>query len=367
MSTAARTAARAAGQDMAEAGRQAVLRFSVGVTAAFVACEAMQWTPSFLAPVLTAVLLASLPMRPPLKMGLALWIAMAAAALLSFVLASWLRGMPVVLLGLIGLCMFLAFDAMAAGRPRLPALLLLICLATIPVVVMIAPAQAGLLPLALIRAITLALLVIGLAYTAWPRASAPAPAATAAPAATPWRLALLCTAVVLPLMLVYLLFGLADALPVIVATVMLVVNFEPRRSRLHALAMIAGNFAGGLLGLLMHAVLLTAPGLPFLAGLLLLVLLGFGQRIVAGGPLAGVALIACNAMLIIFGSALASGTGTLAIWLLRLFQFALAGAFAVAMMSLLWPRAAGGRSAPANPQAVARDRPPPCSTPGDTR
>ena len=175
-------------------------------------------------------------------------------------------------------------------------MLLLICLATIPVVVMIAPAQAGALPMALIRGIALALVMIGLVYVPWPRMPVPAakPAASAH-AATPLARALLSTAVVMPLMLVYLLFGLADVLPVLVATVMLVVNFDLQGGRKQAMGMVVGNFAGGLLGLLLHTVLLTTPSLPFLAWLLFLVLLGFGQRIAAGGPMAGVALIACNA------------------------------------------------------------------------
>lgn len=59
----------------------ATLRFAVAVTVAFVLCEFLQWTPSFLAPVLTAVLLSKLPMRPPLKMTLALIVVMTAAAL----------------------------------------------------------------------------------------------------------------------------------------------------------------------------------------------------------------------------------------------------------------------------------------------
>jgi hypothetical protein len=68
------------------------------------------------------------------------------------------------------------------------------------------------------------------------------------------------------------------------------------------------------------------------------VLLGFGRRIAAGGPNAPVAVITCNAMLIIFSLGLASGPGSLSLWLTRLFQFALAGAFAVGMMSLVFTR-----------------------------
>ena len=333
-----------------DARLHATLRFAASVTAAFVLCEFLQWPPSFLAPVLTAVLLSNLPMRPPLKMTLALIVIMTAAALFAFAAASLLRGTPIVLFGLIALCMFLAFHATASGRPALPSLLLLICLATIPVVVMIAPAQAGILPLALIRGIALALLMIWLAYALWPRTPVAARAPAASPgAATPLAMALLSTAVVMPLMLAYLLLGLADALPVIVATVMLVVNFDLQRSRLQAFAMIVGNFAGGLLGLLMHTALLTTPSLPFLALLLFLVLLGFGRRIVAGGPAAAVALIACNAMLIIFGSAIASGPASLSLWLTRLLQFALAGAFAVGMMNLIWYRTAAARPALSKP------------------
>ena len=336
------------GQD--QVGLHVTLRFAAGVCAAFVLCEFLQWWPSFLAPALCAVLLANLPIRPPLKMTLALIITMAVAALFAFALASLLRGMPVVLFGMVALSMFICFHAMASGRPRLPSLLMLICLATIPVVVMIAPAQAGILPTALIRGIALALAMIWIVHLAWPQMppSAPAPAVLPS-AATPLALALLSTAVVVPLMLVYLLFGLADALPVIVTTVMLVVNFDLQRSRLQAWVMILGNFAGGLLGLLMHAVLLTTPSLPFLTVLLFFVLLGFGKRIAAGGSAAAVALITCNAMLIIFSSAITSGPGSLSVWLTRLFQFALAGAFAVGMMQLVWHRAFFRRSKPTRP------------------
>lgn len=334
----------------ADATVHATLRFAVGVTAAFVVCEAMQWMPSFLAPVLAAVLLANLPMRPPLKLGVVLILVMTAAALFAFAMASLLRGTPIVLFGAVALCMFLAFYAMVSGRQALPFMLLLICLATIPVVVMVAPAQAGILPMALIRGIALALVMIWIVYLPWPCTTAPSPKPAAKPSdATPLTRALLSTAVVMPVMLVYLLFGLADVLPVLVATVMLVINFDVQGGRMQALGMILGNFVGGLLGLLLHTVLLTTPSLPFLALLLFLVLLGFGQRIAAGGPAAAVAVIACNGMLIIFGSAIASGPGSLSLWLTRLFQFALAGAFAVGMMNMLWHRFLPQRSSPSTP------------------
>jgi DUF2955 family protein len=323
--------------------QHAMLRFAAGVTAAFVLCEYLQWQPTFIAPALTAVLLANLPMRPSLKMGLVMIATMAGASLFAFALSALLRGTPTVLFGLIAVCIFLSFDAMQSGRSRLPAMLLLICLATIPVVVMVAPVFAENLPVALIRGIAVALLMIWGVCLLWPHSTAakPAPAATAKPdAAAAQAMALISTAVVLPLMLVYLLFGITDAFPVIVNTVMLVANFNLQRSRAHALGLVLGNFAGGLLGLLIHRLLLTTPSLPFLALLLFLVLLWFGRRIAAGGHNAPVALIACNAMLINLGLAIALSPGSFSVWLTRLFQIGLAGAFAVGMLVLLWHRAA---------------------------
>jgi hypothetical protein len=319
--------------------RQGILRFAAGVTAAFVLCEYMGWFPSFMAPLLAAVLLANLPVRPPLKMGIGLVLVMTAAAIFAFGLAALLRGTPFILFGMASLCMFLCFHGMLNGKPRLPAMLFLICLATIPVVVLVAPNLGSMMPLALIRGVALAILLIWAVHALWPLPPMPV-AANAQPPnpnlASPLTVALLSTAVVLPLMLVYLLFGLTDALPVLVATVMLVVNFDLRRSGMHALALVLGNLAGGLLGLLLHTILLTTPTLPFLALLLFTVLMAFGQRILAGGPGGAVALIACNAMLIILSIAIASGPGPLSTWLTRVFQFALAGAFATGMMTLVW-------------------------------
>ena len=87
--------------------------------------------------------------------------------------------------------------------------------------------------------------------------------------------ALVGTAVVMPVMLVYLLFGIADALPVLVTTVLLVTNFDPQQGAKQGLAMMLGNFIGGLIGLVAYlllcdgavAVHARAPHLPDRIGL----------------------------------------------------------------------------------------------------
>ena len=316
----------------------ATLRFATAVTLAFVAGEVAEWTPPFMAAVLVSAVLGNLPMRLPPKLALVMVVVMGVASAYAFAVASVLRGTPWVMLGVISLSMLLAFHAMAAGKPRLPALLALICLGVIPLAVMVMPAHAGLLPRGLTFGIALAMLTILAVYAIWPTPppQRPPPSAPVANPASPLRVALLSTAAVLPVMLVYLLFGLIDVLPALIGTILLVTNFDVNATRQQAAGMVLANLTGGLLGMFIHSLLLTTPSLLFLALLLFVVTLGFGQRIFSSGPAAQPAVVACNGMLIILGSSISAGTGSLSLWLTRVLLFALAGAFAVGLMSLLW-------------------------------
>ena len=332
----------------------ASLRFATAVTFAFVLGELAQWTPTFLAAVLVSAVLGNLPMRPPPKLGVVLVVVMAVAAIYAFFVSVWLRGTPWVMFGVIALSMLLAFHGMLSGKPRLPGLLALLCLTTVPVLAMVSPAHAGLLPRGLVLGMAMAMAVIFAVYAIWPT---PPPQRPPAPPpgpgdATPLRMALLSTAAMMPVILVYLMFGLVDVLPVMIGTLLLVANFDVNSTPRQALVQVLANLMGGLLGMLVHALLVTTPSLVFLALLLFVVVLGFGQRIYAGGPSAPTAVVACNAMLIILGSSISAGTGSLSLWLTRVVLFALGGAIAIALMSLLWrwfkpkpmpPAAASGR------------------------
>jgi len=325
-----------AAQDVAQL--HATLRFATAVTVAFVLGEFAQWTPPFMAAVLVSAILGNLPMRPPPKLGVVLVLTMTLASGYAFLVSVFLRGVPWVMFGLVALSMFLAFHFMLSGKPRLPAILALICLGLVPVVTMVAPAYAGLLPRGLILGTVLAMLMIFGSYLIWPTPP-PKPADQPTPGpgdASAVLVALLSVAAVLPVVLVYLLFGLIDVLPVLIGTILLVSTFDVTATRKQAVDRVLANALGGMLGMLIHTVLWTTPSLVFLGGMLFVVLLGFGQRIFSGSPSAPTVVIACNAMLIILGSSILNGTGSLSLFVTRVFLFSLAGAFAVGIMTLLW-------------------------------
>lgn len=332
----------------------ATLRFAFGVAVALVVAELMQWTPTFLVPVLTAVVLVNVPVRPPLKVAVGLIAIMAAAALIALLLSTALLRSPPILFGVAAVVVFRALYAIAEGRSPVAPLLLLICVTTIPVVALESPSAAGAFAYALVRATGFALLVVWTSYLIWPRVRPPPPAAPVTPLPTDLKLksALLGTVVLVPLMLLHLMFGLANSLPVLVATVMIVVNLDFHRGRKQAIALVAGNVGGGIVALVLYLLFAMQPSIVSLALLAALMALAFGWRISAGGPMAPVLLVACNSTLIVLTSSLMADQGTFAVWMTRLSQFVLAGAFAIGMMTLLWPVREPATLQPATPTST---------------
>lgn len=319
------------------ARNHAILRFACGVTAAFVISEYFGWYPTFLAPILTATLVASLPTGLSIRAGLGLIAIQSAGALAAFLLSSLLRETPIVLFGAVGLVVFLSFSVIAQGRAFLPLLLVLVCFSTIPVVTMTMPQQAGGLPEAFARGMIVSVVIIWLVQATWPTIIPKEAAGSALTGINPVRLAIAGAAIVLPLMLVYLMYGITDALPVLITTVVLVVNFDPARGAVQGLAMILANLIGGMVAITCHALLGVAPSLLTLGCMVFAVGLVFARRIEDGGPAGPVALITFNQAMIILSLGLVPGPSSPGIWAARVLQFAIAYAFAVGMMYLLLP------------------------------
>jgi len=321
-----------------------VLRFAFGTTAAFILCEFMGWQPSALAPVLTGVLLSSLPVSPPFKVGLVLVVVMAICAWSAFLLTTSFSQTPYILFGIIGVVMFLAFAGLAQAKGQLPLTLLLVCFAVVPVVTLSVAEYAGVLPGMLVRAMALAVVVTWTAFAIWPLPSPKPQDPVAAAMANPAAAAALGTLIVLPIMLIYLMFGWTDAIPVLLTTVLLVAKMEEERGAASGAAKLLGNFLGGFIAVAAYYLLQVAPSLAALALIFFIIGIGFALEIVKGGPRGGVALVTYNATIVIFGLALLKGPSNAGTWGARVVQFAIASLFAVGMMSLLLPFATRKRA-----------------------
>lgn len=323
---------------LARAKLHALLRFSVGVTAAFVLAEMMGWAPTFLVPLLTAVLLGNLPFSPPFKVGVMLAGIMTLSALVAFALSSLLLGAPTVLFGCLAVIIFCALYTMAKGQAALPMTLLLLCMSAIPIVTLVVPAYADILPIAMARGMAVAVLIVWTVFAIWPQTGPPAARPPSAAGASPLRLALTGTAIIMPLLLAYLTLGLTDALPVLITTVLLVATFDVSQGAAQGAVMVLGNVVGGFVGLIAFMLLGVTPALPVLALITFLIAVIAGEFVTREGAVAGLALLSFNQAMVIFSIALANPDASSGIWFTRLFQFCLAWLFAIGMMWLMMPK-----------------------------
>ena len=331
-------ALRSGADPLARARLHTLLRFSVGISASFVVGEALEWTPSFLAAMFTAVLLANLPVSPPFKVGIVLIGVTALSAAFAFVMSSLLLGTPTILFGAVGLVVLVALYTMAKGKAALPMTLLLMCVSTVPVVAMVAPAYADVLPTALARGMAVAMVTVWLMHAVWPEVLPPVRPPPPVVHASPVTMALLGSAIILPLILAYLLFGLADAMPVLITTVLLVATFEVEQGSAAGTTRVVGNLIGGFMGLAAYLLLGIAPSLVVLGLLVFLIALVTGPHVFRGGMTGATALMTCNSALIILGLAMMNPNSSAGLWGTRLLLFTLAWVFAVAMMILFLPR-----------------------------
>ena len=337
MTAGATSQARPGADERAQAQLHTILRFAAGTAGVLVLSEAMGWYPTFLAPLLAGVLLANLPVAPPFKVGVVLVAVQAVGAYSAYILTSLLHQTPVVLFGAIALLLLLCFANLVQGRGFLPILLVLISFSTIPIVTMIAPQQAGPLPYAFTLGMATAVMAVWVVHAIWPKVLPPEPKAAQGGFDLPMARALTGVAIVMPLMLVYLMYGITDALPVLITTVVLVINFDPKRGAMQGGAMMLGNFIGGLVAITSYVLLQVAPSLLALALISFLVALLFAIRIERGGPGGVVGLITFNQAVVLFSLSLMPGGSSPHLWLTRLVQFGIACTFAVGMMSLLFP------------------------------
>ena len=323
---------------LAKARLHTLLRFGVGISASFVVGEALEWTPSFVAPMFTAVLLANLPVSPPFKVGFVLIMVTAISAATAFVVSSLLLGTPAILFGSIGLIVFGALYTMAKGKAALPMTLLLMCISTVPVVAMATPAFAGVLPAALARGMAVAMLTVWLVHALWPEILPPVPPTKPTAHASPTTMALLGTAIIMPLVLAYLLFGLTDAMPVLITTVLLVATFEVEQGAAIGMTRVLGNLIGGFMGLAGYLLLSIAPSLVVLGLVVFLIAMLTAPHVFRGGTTGATALMTCNSALIVLGLAMLDPNSSAGLWGTRLLLFSLAWLFAVGMMVLFLPR-----------------------------
>jgi uncharacterized membrane protein YccC len=160
--------------------------------------------------------------------------------------------------------------------------------------------------------------------------------------------ALLKTLIVLPVVIVFLFYDVTSALVVLVITITIMRQQDVGKGSKNAFALLLGNILGGIAATMAYGLLKAYPTLLFLFLLTVLIGLWFGGRIASAGPRAPLFVVGFTTMVILLASGISpTGDEATEAFYSRLINVFIAAAYAVAMLSILFPQAAE-RSAPAH-------------------
>ena len=271
-------------------------------------------------PGLTAVLasqiLVGMPRPPPAVAAAALVAVIAGTGGAAYAVTAAFADRLPILMAALGLLFFLGFAMRerAAGRPSLPATMLLNATAVVPFLTFQADILGAGVIETLVTAAVRATLVVWLLYALFPApqeeaAGVPAGAAPASriPVTEQGGAArtLAKVAIVLPAQLFYLAQPTALAFPALLGLVTFLTAQDPAAGRAQLVVLLLGNLIGSIAAAAASAVLEVGPQLPALMLMALLGSLGFAVWITSQGPRPGgaVALTGLVTFLMLFGLA----------------------------------------------------------------
>lgn len=308
-------------------------RIGVGLVLAFILAELAGTAFFFLPPMIAVQLLAQMRQPPGLRQAVGLVALTALVAGPSLFLSAAFASDPLVYLLLLGLVLYLGFYLDSAGKPVAGGLLLLLTV-TVPLVAVQSVEAAAGLAAAMIGAVLLGLLSVWLGFAVFPApasaAAAPPPARTASP-----RRALLNTLLLLPPLLMFMIDGRMTFVAIIVIVTILRQSGSGVASRT-AFGLMIGNLLGGLIATIAYGFVALLPALSFFLLVVLAVGLAFGGRIAARTPTSPIFVIALVTFVILLGIGVSPIPGdTSTAFVTRLVNVMLAGAYAVAALSLI--------------------------------
>ena len=332
------------------ARHRATLRLALAATLALVwGTMAREPLPGLTA-VLVAQILVGMPRPPRPGQAAALVVVIAATGGAAYAVSAAFADRLLILTAALGLLFFLGFSMRerAAGRPSLPATMLLNATAVVPVLTFQADILgAGVLETlvsAAIRAILVVWLLYAILSSPQEEGASGAPASAAPVTNMPMTERVGAArifakvAIVLPAQLLYLAEPTVLAFPALLGLVTFLTAQDPAAGRVQLVILLLGNLVGSVAAAAAATVLEVGPPLPALTLMALLGSLGFARWIISAGrrPGGAVALTGLVTFLMLFGLA-ASPTPFEVPVLDRIVDIFMLSLYTVAAAALLLP------------------------------
>ena len=286
-----------------------ILRYAIGTAVAVLLAQTIAWDLAYVMPILVHGVLASPAPRPTLKGGLLILVIISIGCLAGLLMGGLFLPYPAIFLLVIGLFLLHLFYAKAGGAPAPVITFLLITILLIPAIMMQSYWLAIKVAAGLMLTATSMILVVWMAYGLFPDPVEPAP--TEPPKRSSEEIvdrrknlttALMTIAVVFPVVVSFFVLERLESTILIVFVAILSMQSGFAKDINAGKVLILGNLIGGAMAIVVYKLLVIAPTLPLLIGLIALAGLICGRALFSGhkaGPLYGMAF---STMLLIVGS-----------------------------------------------------------------
>lgn len=282
---------------------QLVLRYAMGATLIMLVAMIADYRLSYLTPVLALNFLAPGAKPLDLKTSVAFLVTILVASTFGVLFTGLFLDYPLVFLPLLVLAVFLIYFTEKFRKMKV---WLIIALLVIPMASMQSASLGGLIAANLFINACIAVALVTVVnfifhYKTEKQVEEKQAPVAELPENVRFKEALKKILVVMPVLLVYFIFNLADSILVLIFITILSMN--PATSNKKAgLAIIFANFGGGMAAILAFNLLTIVPEIWFLGMLVLLAGLIFGQGLFSGKPIAQMYGMAFSTFLLILGN-----------------------------------------------------------------
>lgn len=313
-----------------------VFRYSAGATLILIVALALDYTMSFLTPVLALSFMGPGVKPLSIKAGFGFLVVLGMSNIVAIMFSNYFLSYPVVFILLLGTVLFQIFYTNKI-KPGFK-VWLLISLLVLPLLSTYTKSLGSAVAISIMISASIAVMLVWLVFFIFPDSTevpiaAPKPAPKLSDRARS-IIALDQLIVVFPVVVSFYIFQWSGAILVMIFIVLLSMNPAARNPKL-GLSMILANFAGGLASIVVYNLLTVVPEMVFLALLVLFFGLLFGQKLFSGRPAAPLYGMAFSTFILVLGSVTSSdGDAGEKVWE-RLFQISTAVIYVVVAFKIL--------------------------------
>ncbi|TKB47075.1 DUF2955 domain-containing protein [Thalassotalea mangrovi] len=322
-----------------------ILRLVFGAGLAIAIAFAFNWPLAFLCPVLTSKFLATATPKLPVKTLTNIFLVVVVAFSSAILVTRFLLPFPMVFMLVAFLLIYwLAYWSHSGGN-ELVITMLLIGFTIIPLLALLHQVIVIEVTYGFIFSCLLALVITMIAHelvpdkpgTQYKNAETAKAAERKLPRKTRLQLAALTTIIIMPVLTLFLLFDLSNAMLILVFVAILAQKPNLLVGIQGAKALLLGNTIGGVVAILIYALLVMVPQYAFLIFLFLLLFLGFGKLIFSPRPLAPIYAMAMTTVIILVSSATLGNADADEKFYMRIIQVAAACGYIIFATTLTRP------------------------------